>query len=476
MDYGALSPEINSGRMYAGPGSGSLHTAGTAWNALASELRSAASSYGTIVSELTDDSWTGPSSAEMSAAAARYVAWMESTAVEAEQTAAQIGAAAAAYQTAFAMTVPPTMVAANRVQLASLIATNTFGQNTPAIAANETQYGEMWAQDAVAMYGYAANSAAASRVTPFTEAPQTTSGAGPAAQSAAVTQAAGTAVGNAQGSLSGLISQALQGLASPVASSASSSGTGLLGNLLNGVGLTSASVGSTGGLGEVGSSVLGELIYLPAFLGGFLAVDALQTPIANAETTAMTPAPQPDVSGGGADGGAGAAEGAGGGPTGGGGVPDWTGGADGGAGSTLTGDGGVAAGLGEAPALGSLSVPPNWLYSAAPPPPMLFPAGTPLPAPGADHAGGLGFPFMFGGMPGAAAAGAAAGAAGSKFGSRLKVVARPPSAGYPAEPEASPGYSRPAASYSSNGNGHAPPGYRPAIVYVPTNGNDPAHV
>ena len=55
------------------------------------------------------------------------------------------------------------MIAANRTQLASLVATNIFGQNTPAIAANEAQYGEMWAQDATAMYGYAANSAAARR-------------------------------------------------------------------------------------------------------------------------------------------------------------------------------------------------------------------------------------------------------------------------------------------------------------------------
>jgi hypothetical protein len=236
-------------------------------------------------------------------------------------------------------------------------------------------------------------------------------------------------------------------------------------------------VAGTGGLSGLGTSLLSDFIYLPAFLGGFIAIDALQPVMSNIETAAMTP-PQPDASGAGADGGAGGADGAGGGPAGAGGAPDWTGGADGGAGSELVGDSGVAAGLGEAPALGSLSVPPNWLYSAAPPPPMLFPAGTPLPTPDADHGGGLGFPFMFGGLPTAVAAGAAAGAASSKFGSRLKVVARPPSAGYPAEPEASPapGYSRPAASYSSNGNGHAPPGYRPAIVYVPTNGNDSVHI
>ena len=98
----------------------------------------------------------GPSSTAMEAAAAPYVAWMSATAGQAEQTAAQAKAAAAAYQAAFAMTVPPPVIAANRTQLASLTATNVFGQNTPAIAATEAQYGEMWAQDAAAMYGYAA--------------------------------------------------------------------------------------------------------------------------------------------------------------------------------------------------------------------------------------------------------------------------------------------------------------------------------
>jgi PPE-repeat protein len=38
--------------------------------------------------------------------------------------------------------------------LATLIATNVLGQNVPAIAATESQYGQLWAQDATAMYGY----------------------------------------------------------------------------------------------------------------------------------------------------------------------------------------------------------------------------------------------------------------------------------------------------------------------------------
>ena len=70
----------------------------------------------------------------------------------------------------------------------ALIATNFLGQNMPAIAATEAQYGEMWAQDAGAMYGYAAASAAASQLSPFTPPPQTTSPSGLTARSAAVAQ------------------------------------------------------------------------------------------------------------------------------------------------------------------------------------------------------------------------------------------------------------------------------------------------
>lgn len=69
---------------------------------------------------------------------------------------------------------PPPVIEANRAQLMALIATNVLGQNAPAIAATEAQYAEMWSQDAMAMYGYAGASAAATQLTPFTEPVQTT--------------------------------------------------------------------------------------------------------------------------------------------------------------------------------------------------------------------------------------------------------------------------------------------------------------
>lgn len=168
LDFGALPPEINSGRMYSGPGSGPMVAAATAWDALASELSSAAAGFGSVIAELTGGQWLGPASVSMVRAAAPYLAWLHDTAAQADQAAAQAKLAAAAYELAFVMTVPPPVIATNRSLLMALVATNFFGQNTPAIAMTEAHYTEMWIQDAAAMYGYAGSSATASRLTPFT--------------------------------------------------------------------------------------------------------------------------------------------------------------------------------------------------------------------------------------------------------------------------------------------------------------------
>jgi PPE-repeat protein len=227
LDFAALPPEINSARMYSGAGSAPMLAAGAAWSQLAAEIRSAAASYSSVVSSLTGSSWQGPASTSMAAAAAPYAAWMNTTAAQAEQTAAQAQAAVTAYESAFSMTVPPAEIAANRTQLASLVATNIFGQNTPAIAATEALYGEMWAQDAAAMYGYAGSSAAASQLTPFSQPAQTTNATGLAAQAAATAQASGTSAGtsgsNATSASTTGLSSLLGDLTSSTGSSSSSS-------------------------------------------------------------------------------------------------------------------------------------------------------------------------------------------------------------------------------------------------------------
>ncbi|HZE14214.1 MAG TPA: PPE family protein, partial [Mycobacterium sp.] len=232
-------PEFNSARMYAGPGSAPMLAAAAAWSGLAADLSSAASSYGSVVSGLTSGPWLGPASMSMAAAAAPYVGWMNATAAQAAQTASNAQEAAAAYETAFAATVPPPVIAANRTQLMALVATNFLGQNTPAIMATEAHYAQMWAQDAAAMYGYAANSAATTaQVTPWPVPVQNTTVGGVAAQHATVAGAALSAAGTQQTTLPQLLSavpQTLQSVASPAASTSSGSGvSGLLGGLPGG--------------------------------------------------------------------------------------------------------------------------------------------------------------------------------------------------------------------------------------------------
>jgi PPE-repeat protein len=237
LDFGALPPEINSGRMYVGPGSGPMLAAATAWDELAAELQSTASSYGSTIEGLTVGSWTGPSSIAMAAAAAPYVTWISAAGAQAEEAATQAKLAAGAYETAFAATVPPPVIAANRALLMMLIATNILGQNTAAIAATEAQYMEMWAQDAAAMYAYAGSSATASQLTPFTEPPQTTNTSGTAMQSAAVSQASttsGLGIGTKLSQLINSVPTWLQNLATTVSKTGEAGGAG---NLLSGLDL-----------------------------------------------------------------------------------------------------------------------------------------------------------------------------------------------------------------------------------------------
>ena len=380
MDFGLLPPEINSGRIYSGPGSAPLLTAAAAWQGLATELRSAAASYSSVISGLTTQGWQGQASASMAAAAAPYVTWMNTTAGQAEHTASQATAAAGAYETALAASVPPPLIAANRAQLAALVATNVLGQNTPAIAATEAEYGQMWAQDVGAMYGYAGSSAAATQVTPFAAPQQTANPSGLAGQAAAVTQATGASAStNTQATLSQLTSgipTTLQSLASPTASSSSSSSSGLSGllDMLSGNGSGGSSqvfndLFSTNGLGlnsTFWNTIFSSGFYTPAnTLGAFTGLfasgagstaDAAGSALGNATAdglgaglAAPVTAPLEGVGSLGNLGGVGGA---------------------------------VSGGLGRAAALGPLSVPPGWTAAAPPASPIGSALGsTPLGAP-----------------------------------------------------------------------------------------------
>ncbi|OBI83292.1 PPE family protein [Mycobacterium sp. 1245805.9] len=235
MDFGALPPEVNSGRMYLGPGPGTLLAASAGWESLAAELADAAIGYQWVITGLTDESWLGPASTSMVVALAPYLAWMTATAAQCATAAAQATAAAVAFDAALAMTVPPPLIAANRAQLIGLIATNIFGQSTPAIMATEAEYTEMWAQDAAAMYRYAANSAAASAFSLFTSPPRTTNSAGLAGSNAPTETAR----------LISSVPRALEGLATPGAASGDGSSQSVEGTA------ASAGLGQAASLGTL---------------------------------------------------------------------------------------------------------------------------------------------------------------------------------------------------------------------------------
>jgi PPE-repeat protein len=161
MNFSVLPPEINSARIFSGAGSGPMLEAAGAWDALASELGSAASSFSSVTSGLTQQAWQGPAAAAMTAAAAPYTQWLGAAATQATGAAGQARAVAGAFEAALAATVHPLQVAANRNGFVQLVLSNLFGQNAPAIAAAEAEYEQMWAQDVAAMVGYHAGASAA---------------------------------------------------------------------------------------------------------------------------------------------------------------------------------------------------------------------------------------------------------------------------------------------------------------------------
>src|SRR5574337_935598 len=179
MDFAVLPPEVNSGRMYAGPGSGPMLAAAGAWTRLAMELGSAAKTYEAVIAGLTGEGWFGPAAESMAAAAGPYAAWLGGTAAGAEQAAAQATAAASAFDQAYA----------------------------------------------AVMYGYAGRSAVAAAVTPFGEPPSTTNPARPGGQAVAVADAAAGGAHSQLSQLIGAIPQALHGLGSMAGSATPLAGT-----------------------------------------------------------------------------------------------------------------------------------------------------------------------------------------------------------------------------------------------------------
>jgi PPE-repeat protein len=399
-DLGALPPEVSSALIYSGPGSSSLTSAASAWNAVAAELASTAQGLDTVVSQLASDSWLGPASAAMVAAVEPYVSWVSTTAGQAEHAATQASSAAAAFETVFSSVVPPPLIAANRAELAQAVSANLLGQYNNLISQLEAQYADFWSQNASALYSYASSSAAATKITSFTEAPAIANPA--SALTSAVKSATATPATSIQTYIQGLLTNVqarIQSLTGPFIGNTATSKSALseIWFLLT---------GQTGLPTNLGTLVNG---YSP-FAGFFYNTEGLPYFSVGMGNFGTQIAKSAGWLGGAAPAAAAA-------------VPKGIGGL----GAAAGGAGGqVAAGLGHGAHVAGLSVPNSWpgatLPSAAKPM-SAIPVSEPITS-GESGAGNL-----VGGLPvGGTGMGRGAGT-GPRYGFKPTVMARPMSAG-----------------------------------------------
>jgi len=397
-DLGALPPEVSSALIYSGPGASSLTSAAAAWNSVAAELTSTAQGLDTVVTQLASESWLGPTSAAMVAAVQPYVSWVSTTAGQAEHAAAQAQSAAAAFEAVFASVVPPPLIAANRAELAQAVQTNVLGLNNNVIAQLEAQYAEFWSQNASAMYGYAASSAAATKISSFTEAPTI---ANPAAALTSTATSATKPATSIQSYLQGIltnIQNRITSLTGPFIGPTATANKGLteIWFLLTGQTILPTNLGALANGYAPFASFFYNTEGLPYFSVG---MGNFGTQIAKSAGWLGGAAPAAAAA-----------------------VPKGIGGLGGAAGGA---GGQVAAGLGHGAHVAGLSVPNSWpgatLPSAAKPM-SAIPVSEPITS-GESGAGNL-----VGGMP--VGTGAARGAgAGPRYGFKPTVMGRPLSAG-----------------------------------------------
>ena len=154
--YGALPPEVNTARLMAGAGTEPMYQAAAGWEALAISLETQAEELaGSLVA--LQEMWQGSGGDRAVQATAPMVAWLRTTALQAQKRALQAIAQAAAYTAALATTPPLPEIEMNHVTHATLEATNFLGVNTAPIGVNEDDYFvRMWNQAADAMAGYQA--------------------------------------------------------------------------------------------------------------------------------------------------------------------------------------------------------------------------------------------------------------------------------------------------------------------------------
>ncbi|BBZ71608.1 PPE family protein, SVP subgroup [Mycobacterium paraseoulense] len=367
LDFAAIPPEITSSLIYSGASSAPLMAAAAAYANLGAEISTTATQWESIISLLTSEQWTGGGSAAAAAAAQPIITYLTETAATLEQASAQATASAAAFDAVYAAVVPPPLVVANRTLQASLLPMAIIPTVAAEIAALDAEYAEMWAQDAAAMAAYQAASLAAGVLTPVTPLTSTTSPA---------TAAAADSAALAADSTGGTVQALAAPLAAPLAAAAdpiTPTFPGLLGSIDNFLGTPSVLNAINGSVNTAAWWVMNAIptaVSLGHTLGSVPSIPF-------ALTDSVTPLAGGMVQG------------------------------------TMVGSvsgAGASAALGEASAVGGLSVPAGWNAAA---PASLASSTAPLEGSGWTAAAEAEPVAAMPGMPGMAAAAKGAGAYGS---------------------------------------------------------------
>lgn len=154
MVYWGIPPEVNAFRLTMAGAGPTAHTAQVAALETAAMTHVQAATQMSATAAAVAPSFVGTGGTAMMAAALPQAAWLGVAGAHAQAGATTVLAGIEAYGTAVAATIPVPTVVANRVRVAALHASNILGQNTPAIAETDAEYGEFWAQNAGSMMGY----------------------------------------------------------------------------------------------------------------------------------------------------------------------------------------------------------------------------------------------------------------------------------------------------------------------------------
>lgn len=155
MFWDAMPPELNTARLMAGAGPAPMLQAAAGWEAFAISLETQADELAGSLAALSS-AWSGQASEQAVMATTPMMAWLRTTALQAQKRAAQAAAQATSYSTAMATTPQLAEIELNHITHAVLEATNFLGINIPPIGLNEADYVRMWELAASVMHGYQA--------------------------------------------------------------------------------------------------------------------------------------------------------------------------------------------------------------------------------------------------------------------------------------------------------------------------------